>query len=128
MIKTGAGVFLGFSIAKKVPPMLGPTANSSPVMSLLTTAAVAGLAAWAAKKFASGPLATGVLWGGVGGVFNVAWNAWAPASISGYAGVGDMVRGYFPLPQNPLMVGPGGMSPADMNQAPVNIGAWGNPW
>lgn len=134
MIKTGAGVFVGFSAGKKIPPMLGPSMNSSPMMSLLSTAITAGVAAWIAKRFMPGAFATGVLWGGVGSVFNVAWNAFAPASIAGYAGVGhlgDMVPGGFPLPQTPvgyLAAGPGSMSPAMMNQAPVNVGAFGLPW
>lgn len=124
ILKTGFGVFLGFSAGKKVPPMLGPTANSSPMMSLITTAAVAGLAAWLANRFAK-PIATGVLWGGAGAVFNVAWNAWAPASIAGYAGVGDFVAGGFPLPQGPVRY-PGQLGPGvASNGAQVDVGAFG---
>lgn len=128
-IKTGFGVFLGFSAAKKIPPMLGPGANSSPVMSLVSTAAVAAIATFIARKFAPGSLADGVMWGGVGGVINVAWNAWAPSPFSGYLGVGDLVPGSFPLPQGPVgLLAPGGMSPSVVNQAPVNMGAWGSAW
>jgi hypothetical protein len=102
LLKKGFGVFVGFSAAKKVPPMLGASMNSSPMMSLLSTAITAGVLAWAAKKFIPGPIAEGVLWGGAAGVINVAWNNWAPASIAGYAGVGDFVPGGFPLPQGPV--------------------------
>lgn len=124
-LKTGVGVFLGFSAAKKVPPMLGPSMNSSPMMTLLSTAITAGLAAWLAKRFVPGAVAEGVLWGGVGGVINVAWNAWAPASISGYAGVGDFVAGGFPLPQGPVRY-PIALGPASApNGSPVDIGAFG---
>src|SRR5271165_6380496 len=79
LLKKGFGVFIGFSAAKKVPPMLGASMNSSAGMSLLSTAITAGVFAWAAKKFIPGPIAEGVLWGGVGGVINMAWNTWAPA-------------------------------------------------
>ena len=128
-LKTGFGVFLGFSAAKKIPPMLGPTANSSPFMSLLSTAAVAAIATWAARRFIPG-LATGILWGGAAGVINVAWNAWAPSSIAGYAGVGDFVSGGFPLPQGPvrLPISAGGGNYAP-NGSSVNIdAAFGQAW
>ena len=128
LMKKGFGVFLGFSAAKKVPPMLGASMNSSPGMSLLSTAITAGVLAWAAKKFIPGPIAEGVLWGGVGGVINVAWNAWAPASIAGYAGVGDFVNGSFPLPQGPVrfpMVAAPSMTPTG---SAVNLSAFGRAW
>jgi hypothetical protein len=128
LMKKGFGVFLGFSAAKKVPPMLGASMNSSPGMSLLSTAITAGVLAWAAKKFIPGPIAEGVLWGGVGGVINVAWNAWAPPSIAGYAGVGDFVNGSFPLPQGPVrfpMVAAPSTTPTG---SPVNLSAFGRAW
>ena len=124
LLKKGFGVFIGFSAAKKVPPMLGASMNSSPMMSLLSTAITAGVIAWAAKKFIPGPIAEGVLWGGVGGVINVAWNSWAPASIAGYAGVGDFVNGGFPLPQGPVrfpMVAAPDQAP---NGSQVNLSAF----
>lgn len=128
LLKKGFGVFVGFSAAKKVPPMLGASMNSSPMMSLLSTAITAGVVAWAAKKFIPGPVAEGVLWGGVGGVINVAWNSWAPASIAGYAGVGDFVSGGFPLPQGPVryVTAPAPMMTPTGSQ--VNVGAFGRAW
>ena len=128
LLKKGAGVFIGFSAAKKVPPMLGASMNSSPMMSLLSTAITAGVVAWVAKRFIPGPVAEGVLWGGVGGVINQAWNSWAPASIQGYAGVGDFVRGGFPLPQGPVrfpMVAAPAVTPTGSQ---VNVGAFGSAW
>ena len=128
LLKKGAGVFLGFSAAKKVPPMLGASMNSSPMMSLLSTAITAGVATWIAKKFIPGPIAEGVLWGGVGGVINQAWNSFAPSSIVGYAGVGDFVNGRFPLPQGPVrfpMVAAPAMTPTGSQ---VNVGAFGSAW
>ena len=131
LLKKGAGVFIGFSAAKKVPPMLGASMNSSPMMSLLTTAITAGVAAWAFKKFMPGAVAEGVLWGGVGGVINQAWNSFAPSSIVGYAGVGDFVRGGFPLPQGPVrypMALPAPAPPMTPTGSQVNVGAFGRAW
>jgi hypothetical protein len=128
LLKKGFGVFIGFSAAKKVPPMLGASMNSSPMMTLLSTAITAGVVAWVAKKFIPGPIAEGALWGGVGGVINMAWNTWAPASIAGYAGVGDFVMGGFPLPQGPVrypMVAAPMVAP---NGSQVNVGAFGRAW
>lgn len=127
-IKTGLGVFVGFSAAKKVPPMLGAQMNSSPMMSILSTAITAGVVAWAAKRFAPGPFADGALWGGVGGVINVVWNTYAPASIAGYAGVGDFVAATQPwlLPRGPV-----GLPAASFDVAAgaqVNSSAWAPAW
>jgi hypothetical protein len=128
LMKKGFGVFLGFSAAKKVPPMLGPSMNSSPGMSLLSTAITAGVLAWVAKRFIPGPIAEGVLWGGVGGVINVAWNAWAPASISGYAGVGDFVPGGFPLPQGPVRYVTSAAPDMTPSGQQAQLGAFGRAW
>jgi hypothetical protein len=128
LLKKGFGVFIGFSAAKKVPPMLGASMNSSPMMSLLSTAITAGVVAWAAKKFVPGPFAEGALWGGVGGVINMAWNAWAPASIAGYAGVGDFVNGGFPLPQGPVRFPIAAAPQLAPNGSQVNVGAFGRAW
>ncbi len=128
LMKKGFGVFLGFSAAKKVPPMLGASMNSSPGMSLLSTAITAGVLAWAAKKFIPGAIAEGVLWGGVGGVINVTWNMWAPASIAGYAGVGDFVAGGFPLPQGPVRYITSAAPDMTPTGSQVQLGAYGRAW
>jgi hypothetical protein len=129
LLKKGFGVFIGFSAAKKLPPMLGPSMNSSAGMTLLSTAVTAGVLAWVAKKFIPGPIAEGVLWGGVGGVVNMAWNTWAPSAVTSFwPGVGDFVPGGFPLPQGPVRYA---LAPAP-NMAPngsqVNVGAFGRAW
>jgi hypothetical protein len=132
LLKKGAGVFVGFSIGKNIPPMLGTTANSSATMTLLTTAITAGIAAWAARKFAPGDFAEGVLWGGVGATINMAWNAWAPSFIpSGYVGVSglrDFVPGGFPLPQVPVyrrVAAAPAATPAMPAGSGTQLGAWG---
>jgi hypothetical protein len=128
LLKKGFGVFIGFSAAKKLPPMLGAQMNSSPGMSLLSTAITAGVLAWAAKKFIPGPIAEGVLWGGTAGVINVAWNAWAPASIAGYAGVGDFVAGGFPLPQGPVRYVTAAAPDMTPSGQQAQLGAFGRAW
>lgn len=129
LLKKGFGVFVGFSAAKKLPPMLGASMNSSPMMSLLSTLITAGLMTVAAKKFVPGPIADGVLWGGVGGVVNMAWNTWAPAQVTQYwPGVGDFTPGSFPLPNGPVRYVTAAAPSMAPNGAPVNVGAFGSAW
>ena len=64
------------------------------------------------------------------GVANAGWNAFAPASVGGYLGVGDFVPGQFPLPQGPVAYLPSaagaGMSPGAEALATSAFGpAWG---
>jgi hypothetical protein len=80
--------------------------------------------AWAAKKFAPG-FAEGALIGGGMAVLNVAWNAWAPASIAWYSALGDFVAGGFPLPQGPVRY-PMALAPAQTpTGSQVDVGAFG---
>ncbi len=138
LVKKGAGVFVGFSIGKNVPPMLGTTANSSPGMTLLTTIITGGIAAWAAKKFAPADFAEGVLWGAAGAVVNMGWNTWAPTFITGFtgpylgvSGLRDFVPGGFPLPQVPvrrMVAAAPAATPAMPAGSGANMGAWGRSW
>jgi len=126
-VKQVIGAAVGFSIAKKVPPMFGPSMNSSPLMSLLSTGITAGIVAWAARKFAPG-YADGALIGGGMAVLNVAWNAWAPPSIAGYSALGDFVPGGFPLPQGPVRYALASAPMEAPNGSQVNVGAFGRAW
>jgi len=122
-VKSIFGAAVGFSVGKKVPPLFGPSMNSSPMMTLLSTGITAAVMAWAARKFAPA-YADGVLIGGGMAVLNVAWNAWAPASIAGYSALGDFVNGGFPLPQGPVrfpMVAAPDQAP---NGSQVNLSAF----
>ena len=122
-VKSIVGAAVGFSVGKKIPPLFGPTMNSSPMMSLLSTGLTAAVLAWAARKFVPA-YANGVLIGGGMAVLNVAWNAWAPSSIAGYSGLGDFVNGGFPLPQGPVrfpMVAAPDQAP---NGSQVNLSAF----
>jgi hypothetical protein len=126
-VKQVVGAAVGFSIAKKVPPMFGPQMNSSPLMSLLSTGITAAVVAWAARKFAPG-YADGALIGGGMAVLNVAWNAWAPPSIAGYSALGDFVPGGFPLPQGPVRYALAAAPMEAPNGSAVNVGAFGRAW
>jgi hypothetical protein len=132
LVKKGFGVFIGFSASKKIPPMLGAQMNSSPMMTLLSTAITAGLITWAARKFVPGPFAEGALWGGVGGVVNMAWNTWAPAQVTafwpGITGMGDFVPGGFPLPNGPVRYAIAPAPTQAPNGSQVNVGAFGSAW
>lgn len=136
LAKTSFGALVGFSLAKKLPPMLGPQANSSPTVSMLTTAAVAGLVTWAAKKVPGLPndISNGILIGGGMAVVNMLWNAYAPAYLPGYAqygsyiGVGDFVPGGFPLPNGPVRLPIAAAPMQAPNGSQVNIGAFGRAW
>ncbi len=121
------GAAVGFSIGKKVPPMFGPSMNSSPMMTLLSTALTAAAVAWAARKFAPS-FADGALIGGGMAVVNVAWNAWAPASIQGYSALGDFTPGGFPLPQGPVRYVTSGAPSQTPTGSQVNVGAFGSAW
>lgn len=118
---------VAFSIGKKLPPMYGPTMNSSPMMSLLSTALTAVALAWGAKKFAP-TFSDGVLIGGGMAVLNVAWNAWAPASIAGYSALGDFTPGGFPLPQGPVRYISAPAPDLAPNGQSVNLAAFGRAW
>ena len=121
-VKGIIGAAVGFSVAKKVPPMFGAQMNSGPMMTLLSTALTTAAVVWAAKRFAPA-YADGALIGGGMAVLNVAWNAWAPPSIAGYSALGDFVAGGFPLPQGPVrlpIAAGNGLAP---NGSQVNIDA-----
>lgn len=131
LLKKGFGVFVGFSAIKKGTPLLGASMNSSPTMSLLSAAIVAGVLSWGTKKFVPGPVAEGVMWGAIGGVVNQAWNSFAPAAVTGvWPGVGDFAPATQPwlLPRGPVgfISDGGGMPVADGAQ--VNMGAWAPAW
>ncbi len=133
LLKKGFGVFLGFSAVKKFSPMLGASMNSSPTMSLLSAGITAAVLAWGTKKFIPGPIAEGVMWGGVGAVVNQAWNSFAPSQVTGiWPGIGDFVQARQPwiLP-NAIVGTPGGMIAAP-GMTPtgqdVNMGAWAPAW
>ena len=125
--KTGFGVIIGVSGTKLIPRNFPASMTGSPTMSIVSTALTAGVLAWLANRFAKGPIANGVLWGGAAQVINVAVNAFAPPSISQY-GLGDFVAGGFPLPQGSVRLPLAAAPMAAPNGSQVNVGAFGSAW
>jgi hypothetical protein len=126
-IKWVLGGAIGFTAGKKIPPLFGPSMNSSPMMSLLSTGIVAGVMTWAAKKFAPA-YATGVFIGSGMAVLNVAINAWAPASLQQYSALGDFVSGGFPLPQGPVRYVTSAAPDMTPSGQQAQLGAFGRAW
>jgi len=74
-------------------------------MSVIITGAGAFAAGWLAKKFLGTEFGDAVLFGGLMQAGSAALNAFAPPSISGklaLSGVGDIVPGWYSVPQNPV--------------------------
>jgi hypothetical protein len=126
-MKTGLGVIAGVSGSKLIPRNYPATWTGTPMLSILSTGITAGILAWVANRFARGPFADGVLWGGAAQTINVAVNAFAPPSISQY-GLGDFVPGGFPLPNGPVRYALASAPAEAPNGSQVNVGAFGRAW
>jgi len=92
-----------------VPASLTSGFGPSPIVSVLLTGAGAFVAGFLAKKFLGGTFGgafgDAVLFGGLMQAGSVALSAFAPPSIArqlALSGLGDIVPGYFPVPQNPV--------------------------
>ncbi len=127
IVKTGLGVIAGVSGSKLLPRNYPATWTGTPMLSILSTGVTAGILAWVANRFARGPFADGVLWGGAAQTINVAVNAFAPPSISQY-GLGDFVPGGFPLPNGPVRYAIASAPAEAPNGSQVNVGAFGRAW
>lgn len=108
LMMTG-GVLVGVAATKFLPTMIPASLTSglgtSPMISVAITGAGAFAAGWLARKFVGGSFGDAVLLGGLAQTGSALLNAFAPASIAGrlaLSGVGDIVPGYFPVPQNPI--------------------------
>jgi len=112
--KALAGGLAGVAITKAVPNMLPASISaSSPFMSVLVSAGVAVGAGMLVKSLVkSDPmLGDAVMFGGLMQAFSVGINAFLPSvgtviGLQGLGnGMGDIVPGRFPVPQNPIMAG-----------------------
>jgi len=128
LAKRGLGVIIGVSGCKLIPRNYPTTWTATPSMSILSTGVTAGLLAWAAGRFIRGPIADGILLGGVAQTLNVALNAFAPPSILQYATLGDFTPGGFPLPQGPVRYALSSSPMEAPNGSQVNVGAFGRAW
>jgi len=108
------GGLVGVAATKYLPTLL-PTSITSglgggPIMSVVITGAGAFAASWIARMLlgktgAGGEFADAILFGGLMQTGSAALNAFAPPSIAGklaLSGVGDIVPGWYSVPQNPV--------------------------
>lgn len=113
------GGLLGVTAAKMLPTFLPASFVATPIMRILATGVSAYVASMVAGKMMSGPFADSVMFGGLMQTGSVALNTFVP-SIGrqiGLAGMGDLVPGAFPVPQNPILAG----IPAPTPKANINM-------
>lgn len=104
--KTVLGGLLGVTVAKLIPPMLPGGLTSSPALRVLVTGAVAFGAGMAAGKM-NPAFGSAVTFGGLMQAVSTGLNAFVPQigsqiGLNGMRGMGDLVPGSFPMPQNPI--------------------------
>lgn len=126
------GGLVGVTAAKLIPGLLPASLMGSPIMRIV----VSGASAWAAGMVGakvSGPFGNAVLFGGLMQTGSLALNAFVPSigGQIGLRGLGDIVPGYFPVPQNPIYPGNSPMiaAPTTARTGANGIGrAWGPAW
>jgi hypothetical protein len=140
MAKAVGGGLLGVAITKAVPNMLpAGITSSSPIMNALVSAAVAIGAGMIVKALVKGDPTIGdaVMFGGLMQAGSVALNSFLPqvGSVIGLQGlgngIGDLVAGRFPVPQNPISAGVQMALPAPAMpgaHAGAGVGAIFNPY
>jgi hypothetical protein len=130
------GGLIGVTAAKIIPGMLPASLLGSPIMRIV----VSGASAWAAGMVGSkvsGPFGNAVLFGGLMQTGSLALNAFIPSiggqiGLRGMGGLGDIVPGYFPVPQNPIYPGTPPMLASAPTTARTTMNglsrAWGPAW
>lgn len=106
MTLIGGGI-TGVVAAKFIPTMLPVgmlgSLGSSQIGRVVVTGGSAVLAGWAAGKFVGSDFGDGVLFGGLMQTASVALNSFLPGIYSQLGiGLGDLMSGSFPVPQNPI--------------------------
>ena len=143
MAKAIVGGLAGVAITKAVPNMLPSSITSgSQFMNVGVSLIVAVGAGMLAKTLIKGDSTIGdaILFGGLMQAGSVAINTFLPSAtpylgLSGLGnGIGDLVAGRFPVPQNPIMAGmPVALPPAPVaapggHAAAAGVGAIYNPY
>jgi hypothetical protein len=109
----GLGGLVGVTATKMVVASLPPGFTATPVMRILSSLGVAFASGWAAEtilKTTGGQAAArGVFFGGVMQTMSVALNSFLPGIGAQFGlagarrnGMGELVSGHFPVPQNPV--------------------------
>ena len=108
MLTMAGGILVGVAAAKYLPTLLPASilpAGSSPWTGILITGAAAFAAGYVAHRFTPKSFAEGVMAGGVALTLSQVLNAVAPPSLSAQlalSGMGDILPGYYVVPQNPV--------------------------
>lgn len=88
-----------------VPSSITSTLGASPLVAIAITGAGAFAAGWLARRFVGQAFGDAVLFGGLMQTGSAILTAFAPTSLSSQlalSGVGDIVPGWFAVPQNPI--------------------------
>jgi hypothetical protein len=98
------GGFTGLIVAKTLPSILPSSSIGSSATGRFVLALAAGWAgAWAGRKFVSSSFGDGVLFGGMIQAGSIALDAFLPSVYSSLGiGLGELMPGKFPVPQNPI--------------------------
>lgn len=88
-----------------VPSSITSTLGASPLVAIAITGAGAFAAGWLARRFVDQDFGDAVLFGGLMQTGSAILTAFAPTALSSQlalSGVGDIVPGWFAVPQNPI--------------------------
>jgi hypothetical protein len=102
------GGLAGVTITKAVPNMLPSSMTSSPIMRTGSSIVIALLTGYLGGKFVDKTLGDAMMFGGLMQAFSVGLNSFLPSvgatiGLQGLGGgIGDLVAGNYPVPQNPL--------------------------
>lgn len=103
------GGLVGVAAAKYIPTIIPSsitaTMGTSPIMSIVISGAGAFAAGYLAKRFVGNEFGEAVLFGGLMQTGSLILSAFAPAPLNtalALSGLGDIMPGYFPVPQNSI--------------------------
>ena len=108
MSKMIVGGLAGVTITKAVPNMLPSSLTSSPIMRVLSSGVVAFVAGYLGGKFIDKTVGDAIMFGGLMQTGSVALNSFLPSvgatiGLQGLGGgLGDLIAGNYPVPQNPI--------------------------
>jgi hypothetical protein len=103
LTKVIAAGLVGVAAAKFLPTLLPATFVSSNITRTIATAVAAWVSGFAAAKVTDKNIGDAVMFGGFMQTASVALNAFLP-SIGKQVGLGELMPGRFPVPQNPLLI------------------------
>lgn len=106
-VKMIGGGLVGVAVAKYIPTLIPASVTASlgtsPIMSIVIAGAGAFAAGYLAKRFLGDVIGDSVLFGGLMQTGSLAMAAFAPAPLNtalALSGLGDIMPGYFAVPQN----------------------------